>query len=146
MDKQSNYLYNFLANTTTSSSLKNLASGVLNLDAELNGIENKKLKSHEEILVIMVFSIVIVLGIFGNLLVIWTVIANKNMRTSNNLFILNLAISDLTLCIFSIPFNAYKVLRHDWIFGEFLCRLTPFFQAINVFVSSMSITAIALDR
>ena len=68
------------------------------------------------------------------------------MRTSNNLFILNLAISDLTLCFFSIPFNVYKTLRHTWIFGDFLCRLAPFFQASNVFVSSMSITAIALDR
>ena len=77
---------------------------------------------------------------------IWTVLFNKSMRTTNNLFILNLAISDLTLCFFSIPFNVYKTLRHTWIFGDFLCRLAPFFQASNVFVSSMSITAIALDR
>ena len=68
------------------------------------------------------------------------------MRTTSNIFILNLAISDLTLCFFSIPFNVYKTLRHTWMFGEFLCRLAPFFQASNVFVSSMSITAIALDR
>ncbi len=68
------------------------------------------------------------------------------MRTTNNLFVLNLAISDLTLCFFSIPFNVYKTLYHDWKFGDFLCRLAPFFQASNVFVSSMSITAIALDR
>jgi neuropeptide Y receptor len=62
------------------------------------------------------------------------------------LFVLNLAISDLTLCIFSIPFNAYKTLRHLWIFGGFLCKFAPFFQASNVFVSTFSITAIALDR
>ena len=107
---------------------------------------NSKLKDDEEKILITIFSIVIILGIFGNLLVIWTILLNKNMRTTNNLFILNLAISDLTLCFFSIPFNVYKTLRHSWIFGDFLCRLAPFFQASNVFVSSMNITAIALDR
>ena len=30
--------------------------------------------------------------------------------------------------------------------GDFMCRLAPFYQATNVFVSTMSITAIALDR
>lgn len=108
------------------------------LDIKLNHVEEK--------LIISVFLAVIILGFFGNILVVWTVLFNKHMRTSNNLFILNLAISDLTLCIFSIPFNVYKVLRHTWIFGEFLCKFAPFFQATNVFVSTMSITAIALDR
>jgi hypothetical protein len=109
-------------------------------------VTNRKLDKFEENIIIIVFLSVIVLGFFGNILVISTVIFNKHMRTSNNLFILNLAVSDLTLCVFSIPFNAYKTLRHTWIFGEFLCKFAPFFQATNVFVSTMSITAIALDR
>jgi hypothetical protein len=107
---------------------------------------DSKMNSFEEKVIISVFVTVIILGFFGNILVIWTVIFNKHMRTSNNLFILNLAVSDITLCVFSIPFNVYKVLRHSWVFGEFLCKLAPFFQATNVFVSTMSITAIALDR
>ena len=142
----SNFFYNEDNNKTTS---RFSSSSSTLLGSDFSNFEltaNTKLTKYEEILVIVIFLILIVLGIFGNLLVIWTVLANKTMRTSNNLFILNLAISDLTLCIFSIPFNAYKTLRHDWIFGEFLCGLTPFFQASNVFVSSMSITAIALDR
>ena len=113
---------------------------------DINKVLNGKLDQIEENIIISIFAIVIILGIFGNLLVIWTILFNKPMRTSNNLIIFNLAISDLILCFFSIPFNVYKTLRHTWIFGDFLCRLTPFFQATNVFVSSMSITAIALDR
>ncbi len=107
---------------------------------------NMKLPPLEEKLLIAIFSIVIVFGFFGNSLVIWTVLFNRQMRTSNNLFVLNLAVSDLTLCIFSIPFNVYKTLRHTWVFGEFLCKFSPFFQASNVFISTISITAIALDR
>jgi neuropeptide Y receptor len=105
-----------------------------------------KLSDLEEKILIFIFSIVIIFGVFGNALVIWTVLFNKQMRTSNNLFVLNLAISDLTLCLFSIPFNVYKTLRHTWKFGSFLCKFSPFFQASNVFISTISITAIALDR
>ena len=105
-----------------------------------------KLSDLEEKVLIFIFSIVIIFGVFGNALVIWTVLFNKQMRTSNNLFVLNLAISDLTLCLFSIPFNVYKTLRHTWKFGSFLCKFSPFFQASNVFISTISITAIALDR
>ena len=107
---------------------------------------NSKLTEGEEKFIVIIFLAVIILGFFGNFLVVWTVLINKHMRTSNNLFILNLAISDLTLCVFSIPFNVYKTLRHTWEFGEFLCKFAPFFQATNVFVSTMSITAFALDR
>ena len=112
---------------------------------DLDGLDSK-LSEVEEKCIIMLFLLVIILGFFGNILVIWTVVFNKHMRTTSNLFILNLAISDLTLCIFSIPFNAYKTLKHSWVFGLFLCKFAPFFQATNVFVSTMSITAIALDR
>ena len=71
-----------------------------------------------EKIITVIFLIVMILGIFGNLIVTWTILFNKQMRTSNNLFILNLAISDLTLCFFSIPFTMYKTLRHTWIFGN----------------------------
>ena len=107
---------------------------------------DSKLNSFEEKVLICIFLIVIILGFVGNNLVILVILLNKNMRTSNNLFILNLAISDLTLCVFSIPFNVYKTLRHTWKFGSFLCKFSPFFQASNVFISTISITAIALDR
>jgi hypothetical protein len=39
------------------------------------------------------------------------------MKTSGNLYTINLAISDLTLCVFSIPFMTFKALRHTWLFG-----------------------------
>jgi len=107
---------------------------------------DSKLSDLEEKILIVIFLAVIIFGFFGNGLVIWTVLLNKNMRTSNNLFILNLAVSDLTLCIFSIPINVYKTIRHTWIFGSFLCKFAPFFQASNVYVSTISITVIALDR
>ena len=95
-----------------------IADDSLTINDFLNLINNNnKLDSITEIVVILVFCIVIVCGFFGNILVICTVLTNKHMKTSGNLFTINLAISDLTLCVFSIPFMTYKALKHTWVFG-----------------------------
>ena len=83
---------------------------------------DSKLSDLEEKILIVIFLAVIIFGFFGNGLVIWTVLLNKNMRTSNNLFILNLAVSDLTLCIVSSKW--YYVL---WYYVFFLVNLMYLF-------------------
>ena len=68
------------------------------------------------------------------------------MRTIRNMFIFNLAVSDLVMCLFCMPSTLVKLLVKDWILGDFLCRTIPWLQATNVFASTITITAIALDR
>lgn len=96
--------------------------------------------------IITTFAILIVFGALGNSLVCHVVVRNTRMRTPRTIFIINLAISDLTLCLFTQPFNLYKVLKPDWILGTFMCKLVPMCAGMNVFVSTISITVIALDR
>ncbi|ELT98787.1 hypothetical protein CAPTEDRAFT_63522, partial [Capitella teleta] len=93
-----------------------------------------------------VFCVLIVFGAMGNGLVCYVVARNSHMRTPRNIFIINLAISDLTLCLFTQPFNLMKVSMRVWNLGNFMCKLVPMFAGTNVFVSTISITAIALDR
>jgi cholecystokinin A receptor len=50
------------------------------------------------------------------------------MRTITNLFLLNLAISDLLLGIFCMPFTLVGMLLRDFIFGEIMCKLLPYLQ------------------
>lgn len=92
------------------------------------------------------FSILIIFGATGNGLVCYVVARNPHMRTPRNIFIINLAISDLTLCLFTQPFNLMKVSVSVWKLEDFMCKLIPMFAGTNVFVSTISITAIALDR
>jgi len=99
-----------------------------------------------QILLIIAFSVLILFGALGNGLVCYVVIRNTAMRTPRNIFIINLAISDLTLCLFTQPFNLMKVSLQRWDLGDFMCKFVPMIAGTNVFVSTMSITAIALDR
>ncbi|KAH9285882.1 Neuropeptide F receptor [Echinococcus granulosus] len=96
-----------------------------------------------------VYILMMCIGFTGNILVMIVIICNRAMRVSpRNLFIFNLAVSDLILCIVTQPLNLYRILstRHGWQLGLLMCKLSSMVQATNVYVSSMSITAIALDR
>ncbi|KAA3677624.1 uncharacterized protein DEA37_0011624 [Paragonimus westermani] len=94
------------------------------------------------------FTIMILFGTIGSGLVIFVILRNPAMRTRSNLFIMNLAISDLTLCLITQPFTLYRLLigHHPWTLGQFMCKFSAMFQGTNIFVSTISITAIALDR
>lgn len=99
-----------------------------------------------QIMLIIAFAVLIAFGALGNGLVCFVVARNPAMRTPRNIFIINLAISDLTLCLFTQPFNLMKVSMPMWTLGNFMCKFVPMFAGTNVFVSTISITAIALDR
>ncbi len=97
----------------------------------------------------LVYLLFIVVGFFGNVLILWAVLGRESMRTARNVFIVTLALSDLVLCCFTMPSTLWEVLYRRWPFGEstvWLCKLVNAGQATPVFMSSLSIVAIALDR
>ncbi|KAG8283452.1 hypothetical protein J6590_016712 [Homalodisca vitripennis] len=86
------------------------------------------------------------LGLFANLVVSFVVARRPQMHTARNLFIVNLTLSDMTLCVICMPFTLLKIIRREWSMGELLCKLVPVLQGTNILVSVGTITVIALDR
>jgi hypothetical protein len=87
-------------------------------------------------------------GTIGNCLAVTAVIRKASMRTPRNMFIINLAVSDLLLCVITMPLTLMEIVTTYWPLGnhEYLCKTFGCLQAISIFVSTISITAIALDR
>ena len=56
-----------------------------------------------------VYIIAIIVGFFGNVLIVMAVLGRKRMRTARNVFIVTLAISDLVLCAFTMPSTLWEV-------------------------------------
>ncbi|GFQ99758.1 cholecystokinin receptor type A [Trichonephila clavata] len=79
-------------------------------------------------LIICLYSTIFILSVVGNALVILTLAQNKRMRTVTNVFLLNLAISDLLLGVFCMPFTLIGSLLRNFIFGEAMCRMINYFQ------------------
>ena len=56
----------------------------------------------------------ILVGGIGNILVILVVVRNAAMRTARNVFIVNLAVSDLMLCLITMPLTLVEILYQTW--------------------------------
>ena len=63
---------------------------------------------------VALYACMIIVGATGNLLVIFVVIRNRAMRTARNVFIVNLAISDLMLCLITMPLTLVEILYMTW--------------------------------
>ncbi|XP_052831443.1 neuropeptide F receptor isoform X1 [Octopus bimaculoides] len=108
--------------------------------------ESKWFTPTAEMFFIFSYSVLICFGSVGNALVCYIVMRSPGMRTARNMFIFNLAISDLSLCLFTQSLNLYRTLNNQWKLGAFMCKFGSLFQGINIFVSTSSIMAIALYR
>lgn len=82
----------------------------------------------------------------GNSLVVYVVCMKKSMQTVTNLFIMNLALSDILMCLLAVPFTPISFFQEDWQLGKFLCHLVPFSLGVSVYVSTLTSLAIAIDR
>jgi len=95
---------------------------------------------------ILVYILIILMGVIGNGFICYVILSNQKLRTARNFYVANLTVSDLILSLFCMPSTLVKLLLKSWPLGEALCKITPWLQAVNVFVSTMTILAIALDR
>lgn len=50
------------------------------------------------------------------------------MRTITNVFLLNLAVSDILLGVLCMPFTLVGTLLRDFVFGEIMCKFLPYLQ------------------
>ena len=68
--------------------------------------------------------ILVLLGVLGNTLVCWIITRGKKMYTVANLYLMNLAIADLFILVFSYPlWILQSLLPYGWPFGSSLCKI-----------------------
>ncbi|KAF6372179.1 neuropeptide FF receptor 2 [Rhinolophus ferrumequinum] len=95
---------------------------------------------------IISYCLIFFLCMVGNTVVCFIVTRNKHMHTVTNLFILNLAVSDLLVGIFCMPITLLDNIIAGWPFGSIMCKLSGLVQGISVASSVFTLVAIAVDR
>ena len=120
----------------------------------LENVTNEKrlqFSSTTTLLITIIATFIFVVSITGNSLIIAVVVKNVNMRTTINLFVVNMAASDLVTNL-SIPLHMANTLLGRWPFdqdsvtGLVLCKMTVASMILSSGVSVGSLVAIALDR
>lgn len=90
--------------------------------------------------------LIIVAAVFGNLLVILSVIRHEKLRVITNYFVVSLAFADLLVALLAMSFNASVEISGRWVFSMTVC---DFWNSCDVLFSTASIMhlcCISVDR
>nr|XP_020457655.1 probable G-protein coupled receptor 83 isoform X2 [Monopterus albus]XP_020457656.1 probable G-protein coupled receptor 83 isoform X2 [Monopterus albus] len=141
-----------------SGQLGNRTSGIFFLDFDEGMLEDwrslasKKRRGVEwqdgsvKALLVAAYSLIIVISLFGNTLVCHVVVKNKRTQSATSLFIMNLAVADIFITVLNTPFTLVRFVNSTWVFGKTMCHISRFVQYCSLHVSTLTLTAIALDR
>ena len=88
-----------------------------------------------DLLSLTVFFIVLyvttsVIAVTGNCLVMYVIIFRR-LKTVTNMYIANLALADIIIGMFAIPFQFQAILLQRWTLPPFMCKVLVTFQPLN---------------
>ncbi|XP_074545349.1 leukotriene B4 receptor 2b [Halichoeres trimaculatus] len=93
----------------------------------------------------LILSLVFLLGVPGNLFIVWSILARTRRRSVTTLLILNLACADGFLMALTIFFIVYLAMQ-TWAFGEVMCKGLFYLCNANMYASIFLITLMSVHR
>ena len=93
-----------------------------------------------------IFLVMNIIGIVGNVLVCLAVYKNPKLRSSTNLYVVALAVSDLLCATMLMPFASAVSITGRWIFGDAFCQLEGFVQVFVLYSTPGTIGLLAFNR
>lgn len=113
------YIYSILQTLDSNSSdLTNISyehlEVLINLQRQKNESTKENFQSYQVptgivVLLSMFYGGISLVAVIGNALVIWIVASSRNMHSVTNYFIANLALADIIIGLFSIPFQVRTI-------------------------------------
>ncbi|KAM9791403.1 leukotriene B4 receptor 1-like [Syngnathus typhle] len=93
----------------------------------------------------LILSLVFLLGVPGNLFIVWSILARARRRSVTTLLILNLACADGFLMALTIFFIVYLA-KQTWVFGTAMCKGLFYLCNVNMYASIFLITLMSVHR
>lgn len=91
-------------------------------------------------------TLLFLVGVLGNVMTILVVSRYRDMRTTTNLYLCSMAVSDL-LIFLCMPLDLYRMWRYrPWRLGDLLCKLFQFVSESCTYSTILSITALSVER
>ena len=82
----------------------------------------------------------------GNVLVLYSFKVNKKLRTTNNYFLISLAIADAVIGFVSMPLATMYFLTEKWLLGAYICDLWLCIDYTVSNASAVNLLLISFDR
>jgi len=93
-----------------------------------------------------VYAVPFVFGTTANVILLIIIICNKDMRTVPNMFILNLAISDIIYLTVLFSEACANTISKLWLLGDSMCTFLPFCRRFSVGLSAYSVAMFSFQR
>jgi hypothetical protein len=93
-----------------------------------------------------VYAVPFTFGTTGNVILLIIIICNKDMRTVPNMYILNLAISDIIYLMVQFGESSGDRISHMWTHYDFTCRFFQFCHRLSVGLSAYSVAVLSIQR
>ncbi|CAD6237019.1 GSCOCG00002107001-RA-CDS [Cotesia congregata] len=95
----------------------------------------------------VVYVIIFIMGIVGNILTCWVILRHQLMQSATNYYLFSLAISDLLLLILGLPFELSVFWQqYPWELGWGLCKIRAYVSETSSYVSVLTIVAFSMER
>lgn len=93
------------------------------------------------------YAIIFLAGFIGNITVCIIIIRNREMHTSTNYYLFNLAISDLLYLLFGLPFEIHMFWhQYPWPFDMSFCKIRSLCSDACSYASVLTIVAFTVER
>jgi hypothetical protein len=93
-----------------------------------------------------VYAVLFIFGTTGNVILLIIIIFNKDMRTVPNMYILNLAISDMISLLVNSSVGYENQNSLIWPDNEFMCKFLPFCRRLSVGLSAYAVAMLSIQR
>ncbi|XP_054660182.1 cysteinyl leukotriene receptor 2 isoform X1 [Grus americana] len=111
-----------------------------------NSSFNCTIDSFKQAIYPIMYLFIFFLGVVGNGLSIYVFFQPSQRKTSVNIYMQNLAVSDL-MFVSTLPFRAtYFLLGSHWIFGDIICRIMTYTLYVNMYCSIYFLTVLSVVR
>ncbi|XP_009911714.1 cysteinyl leukotriene receptor 2 [Haliaeetus albicilla] len=111
-----------------------------------NSSFNCTIDSFKQVIYPTMYLFIFFLGAVGNSLSIYVFFQPSQRKTSVNIYMQNLAVSDL-MFVSTLPFRAtYFLLGSRWIFGDIVCRIMTYTLYVNMYCSIYFLTVLSVVR
>lgn len=127
--------------------MSNITRSFLTSPSNITNIEDPSVVSNDfsTSLGALILGLVFLLGVPGNLFIVWSILARIRRRSVTTLLILNLACADGFLMALTIFFVIYLA-KQTWVFGNAMCKTLFYLCNANMYASIFLITLMSVHR
>ncbi|CAK9304031.1 unnamed protein product [Gordionus sp. m RMFG-2023] len=105
------------------------------------------LDQHVKYIFVFCYTLVFTICIIGNILEIFVIASSTKVKLNfTHFFLLNLAVSDLSVGIFCILPNMYYQIWRVWHFNELVCKIYAFIHGTSYTLSVVLLMIITMER